>query len=236
MSKPALVGLGVLTAGGALGFVAGGGPAGLVLAAVCLIIGLVLVVASEAQGTGPSGAPHSSRQETRILVLLKDIHARPQRGGKFQEISDPNQPDLEFEVFVNCWLLSETDLPLRISESPQLTIKTSDGSTRVGERISADLEKWRLGNLVTDQWDSEIVRAAQDRISELNTTEPLQCGVPREGWLHFRVRNITPSEFRTAVMELSVKDSLSSTHVGIASGARHLPGRIWPIVAGSVLV
>jgi hypothetical protein len=236
MSKSASVGLGVLTAGGALSFMVGGGPAGLVLASVCLIIGLVILVASKAQGTGPSGTPHSALQETRILVLLKDIHARPQRGGKFQEISNPNQPDLEFEVFIKCWLLSETDVPLEISEGPQLTLKTSDGSTRVGERISADLEKWRLGNLVTDQWDTDTVRAAQERMSELNITEPLESGVPREGWLHFRVRNASPSEFRTGVMELSVKDSFSCTHVGVASGPRHLPGRIWPCVASSISV
>jgi hypothetical protein len=235
MSKPARVGLGVLTAGGALGFVVGG-PAGLALAAVCLIIGVVLVVASTAQGTGPvhSDTPQAVRQETRILVLLKDIHARPQRCGKFQEISEPNQRDLEFEVFVNCWLLNETDLPLKIAEAPQLTLKAPDGSTKVGERISADLENWRLGNLVADQWDAEIVRTVQESILELNTSEPLECGVPREGWLHFRVRNVTPSEFRTGVMELSVKDSHSCVHVGIANGPRHLPGRVWPFVVSSV--
>jgi len=236
MSKPARVGLGVLTAGGALSFIVGGGPAGLVFAAMCLIIGLVFLVASKAQGTGPKGKLQADRQETRILVLLKDIHARPQRGGKFQEISDPNQRDLEFEVFVNCWLLNETDLPLKIAEPPQLTLKAPDGSTRVGERISADLESWRLGNLVADQWDTELVRTVQESILELNTSEPLVCGVPREGWLHFRVRNVTPSEFRTGVMELSVKDSHSCVHVGIASGPRHLPGRVWPFVASSVAV
>jgi len=236
MSKPTHIGLCVLVAGGALSFIVGGGPAGLVFAAMCLMIGLVLLVASRAQGIGPKGTPHAAPQETRILVLLKDIHARPQRGGKFQEITEPNQPDLEFEVFVNCWLLSETDFPLGIAEAPHLTIKASDGSTRVGERISADLENWRLGNLVADQWDTDIVRAAQKRILELNTTEPLECGVPREGWLHFRVRNVTPSEFRTGVMELSLKDSRSCTHVGIAGGPRHLPGRVWPFVASGVSI
>jgi len=236
MSRPARVGLGVLIAGGAFGLVVGGGPAGLVLSFVCLIIGLLLVVASTARGIGQSEAPQAAPQETRILVLLKDIHARPQRGGKFQEISDPNQSDLEFEVFVNCWLLNETDLSVRISEGPQLTLRTSDGSARVGERISADLDNWRLGNFVTDQWDTDIVRAAQERIWELDTTELLECGVPRDGWLHFRVRNVSPSEFKTAVVELSVKDSLSCSHVGIANCSRHLPGRIWPFFASNVSV
>jgi len=83
--------LAVLIVWGAFGFGVGGGPAGLVLSFVCLIIGLLLVVASTARGIGQTEMAHAAPQETRMLVLLKDIHARPQRGGKFQGISDPNQ-------------------------------------------------------------------------------------------------------------------------------------------------
>jgi hypothetical protein len=239
MSKPERLGLCVLAAGGALGFLVGGGPAGLVFAALCLIVGLVLVVVSEATGTSlkPVEAhAHSAPQKTQILVLLKDIHARPLRRGKFQEIRDPEEPDLEFEVFIYCWLLSETDLALAIVDGPHLTLTTSDGTSWLGERVNADLENWRLGNLVKDQWDTDVVRAAQERLLELNTTEPLECGVAREGWLHFRIRNLSPSQFRKGAMELSVKDSLSCTHVGIASGPRHLPGRIWPFLGPSASV
>jgi len=238
MSKPKLLGLGLLSVGGVVGFIVGGGPAGIVFAAVCLIVGLVLIARSVATGTGPASSDarttHPAHLQTRVLVLLKDVHARPQRGGKLQEIRDPNESDLEFEVFANCWLVSETKLPLRIIEGPQLTLKASDGSTRVGERITGDLENWTLGDLVKDKWDTGIFRLDQERISELNTTEPLVCGLPREGWLHFRIRNVSPSEFRAGTMELSIKDSLSSTHVGIASESLHLPGKIWPSLAKGV--
>jgi hypothetical protein len=237
MSKAKLLGLAILTVGGVLGLVVDGGPAGLVFAALCLVLGLVLLVASEARGTEPaSTGGHRFRpapQITRVLILVKEVHARPQRGGKFQEIRDPDEPDLEFEVFINCWLLNETDLRLQIVAGPQLSLRTSDGSTRLGERISADLENWRLGNLVKDEWDADIVRAAQERILDLNTTDPLECGVPREGWLHYRIRNLSPSQFRTGTMELSIKDSLSGAHVGVVSGPRHLAGRVWPFVAKS---
>jgi hypothetical protein len=240
MSKPERVGLAVLIVGGALGLVVGGGPAGLVFAAVCLVVGFVLLVASEARGMGT--APDTGRtlypahKKTQILVLVKETHARPQRGGKLQEISDPNDAGLELEVFVRCWLLNETDVALRIVGELQLELKTSDGSIRLGERISSDLENWRLGNLVKDEWDADIVRAVQERILELSTTEPLECGVPREGWLHFRFRNVSPSEFKIGAMELSIKDSFSFTHVGVAGSPRHLQGRIWPFVSSSASV
>lgn len=239
MSKPERLGLVVLTVGGTLGVVMGGGPAGLVLAAVCLVVGLVLVV-SAATGRGPASnvtqTLHPASQKTRVLVLVKEVHARPQRGGKFREIRDPNETDLEFEVFTHCWMLNETELPLQIVERIQLTLRTSDGSTRLGEQVSSDLSSWRLGTLVKDEWDADVVRAAQERLSELNLVAPLECGVPRQGWLHFRFRDVSPSELKTGAMALSIKDSFSSTHVGVATGPRHLPGRIWPSVASGVSV
>jgi hypothetical protein len=238
--KPKRLALIVLTIGGALGLVVGGGPAGLVFAALCLVVGLVLFVASEARGIlatpGATQSLQPTAKKTQVLVLVKEVHARPQRGGKFQEIRDPHEPGLEFEVFVNCWLLNETDIPLQIVEGLQLTLKTSDGSIKPGERIISDLESWRLGKLVKDEWDAEIVRAAQERMLELSTASPLECGVPREGWLHFRFRDVSPSEFKTGAMELSIKDSFSCTHVGVSTGPRHLPGRIWPFVASGAPV
>ncbi len=231
MTRTERLGLVVLAIGGALGVIVGGGPVGLIFAAICLVVGFLLFVASEARGTGKAPTPGPALQKTRILVLVKEIHARPLRSGRFTEIRDSSEPDLEFEVFASCWLVNETDLLLKVIEEPQLTVRTSDGSTRVAEPIKADLKKWRLGSLVKDPWDTDIVRAAQEPMSELDTVEPLECGVPRQGWLHFRIRNLSPSEFMTAVMELSIRDSLLCTHVGTAKGPRHLPGRVWPAAA-----
>ena len=218
--------------GAVLGFVIGGAP-GLVFAAVCLVAGLVMLVVSEARGTRTKGIARNNegaRESAHVLVLLKEIHARPQRNGKFQEIGAADDSGLEFEVFVNCWLLNETDVPLQIAEPIQLTIAAPAGSSQFGERVRADLENWRLGSVVKDEWNPDKVRATQEKISELEIAEPLQCGVPRQGWLHFRFRDMRPSDFRTGVMELIVKDSAPSTHVGRASGSRHLPGKIWPYI------
>ena len=232
MARPELLGIGALSVGAALGFIMGG-PGGLVLAALCLIVGLVLLVSADARGTKAVGvqATRPAHQKTQVLLLVKDVHARPQRAGKFQEIQDPNQADLEFELFLHCWLVNETDLPLlRIVEGPQLTLTKPSAPPVIAERIHGDLENWRLGKLnrEPDLWDAFVLRAAQEDVSELNTDDPLECGVAREGWLHFRVRNLTPAEFRAASMEISVKDSLSNNHVCTAAGHRHLPGRMWP--------
>jgi hypothetical protein len=195
-----------------------------------------MFVVSEARGTTQKDAAQKSegvRETARVLVLVKEVHARPQRNGKFREIGNTDESGLEFEVFVNCWLLNETDLPLLIVDPIQLTIGARDGSRKVGERVSSDMENWRLGSLVKDEWNTDKVRAVQDKLSELSTTDPLECGVPRQGWLHFRFRDILPSDFRVGPMELIVKDAMSSTHVGRASGPRHLPGKVWPYIPNS---
>lgn len=241
MSKPGVLGLGVLGAGAVFGFVIGD-RAGLAFAAVCLIVGLVLVVASEARGLDrkPVGVKEDSADEptARVLVLVREVHARPQRAGKFREIHDLNEADLEFEVFINCWLLNEADLSLGI-EDVQLGLKGTDGSTRLAEPVRGDMESWCLGKVErVSEEESDLsdrdIRTTRVGVVELNTVEPLECGLPREGWLHFRIRNTTPSDFKTEALELSVRDSLSHTHVGVASTVRHLPGRIWPIPANSV--
>ena len=235
MSKTKRLGLVTLTIGGVIGFVIRGIP-GLVLAAVCLVVGLVMLVLSEARGTRTKVAEQKNervREVAQVLVSLKEIHARPQRNGKFQEIGAADETVLQFEVFLNCWLLNESDLPLQIVDPIRLTIRASDASCKFGERVSSDLGNWRLGSLVKDEWNPDKVRAVQEEISELNTTEPLECGVPRQGWLHFRFRDIRPSDFRVGVIELIIKDAASSTHVGRATSPRHLPGKIWPYVAST---
>jgi hypothetical protein len=73
------------------------------------------------------------------------------------------------------------------------------------------------------------VQTTRESVPELNTTEPLKIDTPRVGWLHLRLQNITPEEFRTAPTELSVEDALSHKHVVALSCPRHLPGKVWPI-------
>ena len=136
LSKAKRLGIGVLVLGAVLGFVIGGAP-GLVFAAVCLVIGLVMLVVSEARGTRTKNTPRNNervRESAHVLVLLKEIHARPQRNGKYQEIGAGDESGFDFEVFVNSWLLNETDLPLQILEPIQLTIAASDASSKFSLR------------------------------------------------------------------------------------------------------
>jgi len=82
----------------------------MLFASVCLIVGLLVIVASEAQGliSKPGGvnANSTGRKQAQMMTLVKgEVHAYPQRGGKVREIHDPNQTGLEFDVFIHCWLL-----------------------------------------------------------------------------------------------------------------------------------
>jgi hypothetical protein len=152
-------------------------PTGLLRAAVCLIVRLVLLVASEAMGTKRNGAnpnTRSTQPKTPVLVTVREVHARPQRGNQFQEISDPNQGDLEFEVFANCWLVNDTDEPLGIADL-QLCIRKAEGSTMVLQRTLSDLASWRLGRLKDelDWWGVRYLQAAPGANGRRSGTAPL---------------------------------------------------------------
>ncbi|MGC2197891.1 MAG: hypothetical protein WA628_24690 [Terriglobales bacterium] len=241
MSKAEWYGLSVLAVGAILGFVAGG-PFGLALSAVCLIVGLVLCVASVALGTKrkrTAAAPLAAspvQEKTQLLVLLKEVHARPQHNGSFQEIRDPNQADLQFEVFVRCWLVNDTDESLGIRDI-RLSLMEGEGAGVATEQVVGDLGNWCLGKLrdELDSWGVRYLQAAQERMPELDTASPLEGGGSRDGWLHFRIQSLTPAQVKNASIELSVKDSHDAAHLGIARGPHHLPGRVWPIQANTLL-
>jgi hypothetical protein len=211
---------------------------GLFFASVCLIVGLLAIVWSEVQGlvSKPRGASLNAagRKQPQMLVVVKgEVHVYPQRDGKFQEIQDPHQSDLEFEVFIYCWLLLAAEMTLRIADL-QLTLKGPDGSTKVGERVTGDLKKWRLrerrGSEEESDWPEGIIRKAPAGLAELDATAPLACGGPREGWLHFRFRSTTPSELKNGSLEFSFRDFFSHMHGAVASKVL-LPGSVCPIPA-----
>jgi hypothetical protein len=232
MANRTWVGLAVLGCGALVGIFIGG-TFGLASAAVCLVIGLVLFVASETRGlrdapTATSEAdltPH----KTNLLVLVKEVHVRPQRSGKFQEITDPNQPDLAFEIFANCWLVNVTEDRLGVPLL-QMSLTKPDGTHLVLQRVPADLDKWRLGRLrdELDSWGIRYLQAAQEAMPELDITEPLEGGATRQGWLHLRVEHLTPAELRTSPITLSIIDSHCKSHLGVAKGPHQVPGRVWP--------
>jgi hypothetical protein len=230
MSKPGWFGLAVLSCGAVFGFVSGG-AFGLLLASGCLVIGLVLFVANETVGTKRrSTDPETAApSKTHILVLLKEVHARPLRAGKFQEIREPNQADLQFEIFAHCWLVNDTDQRLGIAGLRVSLAKPGSDAIDL-DRVSGDMENWRLGRLrdELDPYGVRYLQAAQECMSELSILEPLEGGATREGWLHLRAQNLTPAEMKNSTIALEVIDSHLNAHAGTAKGPHHLPGRVWP--------
>ena len=230
MSKPEWFGIAVLGCGAVFGFLQGG-AFGMALACGCLIVGLVLFVAAEARGTKrPTGDIRaSSPSHSHILVLLKEAHVRPLRNGKFQEISDPNQTGLQFEIFVHCWLVNNADQQFGIA-GLRFALTKVDGTAVALERVTGDLENWKLGRLrdEVDSWGVRYLQAAQEAMPELRTEEPMEGGSSRQGWLHLRAENITPAELKYAKLELNVLDSGLTSHHGELKGPHQLPGQVWP--------
>jgi hypothetical protein len=236
MSKPQTVGLVVLACGAVVGLITGG-PFGLLLAAVCLVVGLVQFVTNEAKGIlgkRPDLATGSQPSTSQILVLVKEVHARPLLNGRFQAIRDPDQTDLEFEAFANCWMINGIDDPLQLM-GLRIWLRRGDGTDLSLEQVDGDLEGWRFGRLRddVDSWGLRYIQANQEPMQELSLKEPLQGGVAREGWIHFRVRNVSPHELTRAAITVSVKDSRGRVHMGAAKGPHQVPGRVWPIQAGA---
>jgi hypothetical protein len=230
MSKPDRVAYGVIVLAIAAGC-AVGGRAGIILGVVGGLLGsgllVWLIVSSakheEAGETSPASdysAPeaYAAHEETKIFLIVRDAHARALP-----------ESDSGFDIFLNLWLASETEFDVAMSDF-QLTLTASDGAARSGERISGDLEKWHLGKEreESDMWDT-YVHASLERVPELNTAEALHVGIPREGWLHFRLQNITPEEFRTQPMGLTLIDAFSHVHLALVTCPRHLPGKVWPL-------
>jgi hypothetical protein len=239
MSRSGVLGLGLIGLGAVLAYFHDN-FSGMLFASVCLIVGLLMIVASEAQGlvSKPRGASSNStgRKQPQIVVLVKrEVHAYPQHDGRFQEIDDPNQTELEFEVFINCWLLLAAEMTLRIADL-QLTLKGPDGSTKVGERVTGDLKNWQLreerGSEEESDWPKGTTRKAPAGLPELDWAAPLECGAPREGWLHFRIRSTTPSELKNGSLEFSFRDFFSNMHGAVASKVL-LPGGVRPIPASA---
>jgi hypothetical protein len=230
MSKPVWSGLALLACGAVLGFVLGG-MVGLLLASLCLVIGLVLMVASEALGTKwkPVDSQIPLQSKTPLLVLLKEVHARPHRNGRFQQIRESNQNDLQFEVFAHCWLVNDTDQVMGLVDA-RISLSTPGTSAVALEKVPGDLGNWRLGRLrdELDSWGVRYLQAAQEPMIELSLGEPLEGGGTREGWLHLRGQNLTPAQMKNATIELEVIDSQLQSHIGRASGPHQVPGRVWP--------
>lgn len=230
MSKPEWLGMLALGCGAIFGFISGG-ALGYLLASACLVVGLVLMVASTALGIDrkPGASSSTDKSKTHLLVLLKEVHARPQKSGKFQEISSPDQAGLQFEVFVHCWLVNDTDERLGIADT-RLSMTKPDGTPVTLDRITGDMDSWRLGRLrdELDTWGVRYLQAAQESMPELRAQDPLEGGSTRQGWIHVRAEGITPAELKNANVELEVIDSHLQSHIGAAKGPHPIPGRVWP--------
>jgi len=230
MLKLEWIGLAVLGCGAVFGFLLGG-AFGLAFAGICLVVGLVLFVASEALGSKRKSLDPaaSSQSDTHLIVQLKEVHVRPQKAGKFREITDPNQTGLEFEIFLHCWLANDADDHLGITTT-RLTLTKTGGTPVLLDRISGEMQNWKLGRLrdELDSWGLRYLQAAQETMPELRTEEPLQAGACRQGWLHVRVEGLTPEEMKNACFELEVIDSHMASHAGKLKGPHAIPGRVWP--------
>jgi len=169
------------------------------------------------------------------------IDGHPRRGGFLPPIELPRR------IWAGSRIRSLADLPveaqatrrsriLKIENKTQsarsvkacrLKITLPDGTSRSGERITGDLDKWRIDadREEWDLWDTYFTTEAKP-IPEFGMAESLGPGDQREGWLHFLARNTNSPEIQTCSMEVAVEDSLAITHLGAVNCSRHVPGKV----------
>ena len=172
----------------------------------------------------------AQRPPTRVCVEIKEAHAYA--GTKVTDVRAASDAKPGFDVFISVSLVSEMPSPLSVRDC-HLKIGMPEGKARLGEWIKGDLGNWRIQTEREegDLWDTWIT-TLKAGIAELNTVEPLQYGVRRVGWLHFRVRDITASQLQNGSMYVAVEDSLSGVHVGSVSLLGSLS---YPVSAGRVV-
>jgi hypothetical protein len=58
------------------------------------------------------------------------------------------------------------------------------------DRVEGDFQNWRLGKFKEEEDSMGIrrVKTAKEEMQELNVADALLTGLPREGWLHYRVQ------------------------------------------------
>jgi len=225
MAKRSL-GLVVLSFGAIVGLVTGG-TFGLVVAAACLVVGVLIFASSD------YGPTKEARTQGLVLVLVKELHARPMRNGKFHEISDSNEA-MQFELFAHCWLVSKASFPVNIT-AVQLRLTKAGNSVVNLERVEGDFQNWRLGKFTEeeDSMGNRCVKTTKEEMQELNVADALLTGLPREGWLHYRVQNTSPSELKVASIEVAAIDHTGHVHRGSMSGPRVIPAYVWPFAQAS---
>ena len=206
-----------------------GGRAGVAVSVLSFTVGLGLLgthLTISRRGNHAQQAPPVSKQATEVLVIVKEAHAYNGSGQNPESVTDSKQANSELDVFLRVWLVSESETEVAI-KSCQLKIAASGGQTRTEEPTLGNLENWHIDTdkEETDLWDTHIERV-REPLEELNTSGALECGAPREGWLHFRFRDVTPSDYKAASMELLVEDTLSVTNVATVDCPRYLSGKV----------
>jgi hypothetical protein len=112
-------------------------------------------------------------------------------------------------IFLQIWVVNLKETPTTIKES-KLTVFT-DGKSIQSEPVR-DISKWHQHlKLEGQQHGLKVIRDEREKLDPLDE-EPLQHGIPLEGWLCFLVQNTRDSLLDKAKIQLILVDSFGRRH------------------------
>ena len=116
---------------------------------------------------------------------------------------------IDLYLFPYVWVVNTKETPTAIKEW-KLTV-LANNQPRPGERVE-DISKWRQHIKVNAvQHGFPVVKDIYEPLNSF-PTQPLQHGIPSEGWVCFIVRAVKESLMQNASVTLTITDSFGHKH------------------------
>lgn len=162
---------------------------------------------------------------------IKEVLTQSRLFKKLKQVADLTDPNLDFDVFVNLWVVNEGQFPVT-ARGYSLSLDTG-GAIVWAERVRGDLDKWHIddtGETVGMWGEPRTERIRRQLAPDLDegSVKPLERGIHQDGWLHFLFRDVTLSGIQGGSVTAVLEDSLLKTHEGVSAGPRKVPGNVWP--------
>jgi hypothetical protein len=111
---------------------------------------------------------------------------------------------IDLYIFLRVWVVNQREIPTTVKQW-KLTV-VGEGKSTDAELIE-DISRWHQHMKVREQLHGmDIIRDIRDRLVEF-PAQPLQHGIPVEGWICFLVRNTRESLIEKGYITLTVVDS-----------------------------
>jgi len=130
------------------------------------------------------------------------------------QILDSLTPDfsdytVDFYVFLHLWVVNKKEVPTAVKEWNLKVVV--DGQSLQAERVT-DISKWHQHSKVkVEQHGFTVIKDIRDNLNDFGN-QPLQHGIPAEGWICFVLPGTKGTLLQSATLHLTLIDSFGRKH------------------------